>query len=114
MQNPGMAGTPPLADAMPDDDAGCPEGCIPIPLAALAQPNDKEQMNTPGEGDAVTFQVDAVIDSVNGDTAYVKPSAVNGTPLEADDSAPDPTAQEDAGDLQEGSALRDQAQGMSQ
>lgn len=94
-----------------DTDEGCPEGCIPIPLAALAQPNDKEMMQNPGEGDAITFQVDAIIDSINGDTAYVKPSAVNGTPLEPD-AEPDVTQEEDQSDLSEGSDLRDQAAQM--
>ena len=67
-------------------------GGIPVPLSALAQPDDKEQMQTPSEGDSVSLQVDATILSIQGDTAIIKPSAINGQPLDEDgedESQPD-------------------------
>ena len=63
-----------------DEDEQEP-GELPIPLEALQQPDDSEQMQTPGEGDSVSFQVDAIVTRVEGEMAYVKPSAVNGHPL---------------------------------
>ncbi len=54
-----------------------------MPLKSLAQPDNQEQMNTPGVGDSVSMQVDATVTRIDGDNAYVKPSAVNGTPLDA-------------------------------
>lgn len=114
MQNPGMASSPSPSAMDAGGDAGCPDGCIPVPLSALAQPNNQEQMQTPQEGDAITFQVDATIDSINGETAYVKPSAVNGTPLEADDNEPSPDDESQEPDDGEGAALRGQADQMSQ
>lgn len=116
MQNPGAGKMPSMPPSDPSDaggDAGCPDGCIPVPLAALSQPDDQEQMQTPGQGDSITFQVDAVVDSINGETAYVKPSAVNGTPLAPDDE-PDPEGDPNAADDQEGQDLQQAAQGMSQ
>lgn len=85
-----------------------PPSEIPIPLAALSQPDDQEQMQTPKQGDSVDFQVTATVSRIEGDCAYVVPSAVNGQPLgdEGDEQTPDP-------DVQEESDLRQQAQGMS-
>lgn len=91
--------------AMDEDDNEQSPGELPIPIAALQQPDDSEQMQTPGEGDSVSFQVDAVITRIEGDCAYVKPSAVNGTPLPKDDAGQPP---EDA-DVAEGQTLRQTA-----
>lgn len=94
-------------NAQPDSDSQ-PQAEIPIPLAALSQPDDQEQMQTPKQGDSVDFQVTATVSRIDGETAYVLPQAVNGQPLddEEGEQAPDP-------DVQEESDLRQQAGQMS-
>lgn len=61
-------------------------------------------MQQPQEGDSVSFQVDAIITRVDGETAYVKPSAVNGKPLGGGDES-----QPEDDDAAEGAALRQTA-----
>jgi hypothetical protein len=78
-----------------------------IPLKALAQPNDEEQVQTPAEGDSVTFSVDATVIRIEGDKAIIKASAINGTPLDEE------PAESPAMDEQEGSDLRAMAQQSS-
>ncbi len=68
-----------------------PDGCVKIPLKALAQPDDKEQMQTPGEGDSVSFTVDGTIESIDGENAVVRPMNVNNTPLDENEGEPDGT-----------------------
>lgn len=83
---------------------------LPVPLTALAQPDDQEAMQTPSVGDSVSFQVDATITRIEGDQAFVKPTAINGTPLDNTDKSPTPDDQ----DAEEGSDLQAQASQMSQ
>jgi len=80
-----LTSQPPPA-AAPDTSGG-----LPVPLASLALPDDKEQMQTPAEGDSVSLQVDATIVSIQGDTAFIKPTAINGKSLddEAGEAVPD-------------------------
>src|SRR5437773_688040 len=54
---------------------------VPIPLAALAEPDDKEEMMNPEQGDIVDGQFEGKIVSVNGDVAMVAVTSVNGKPL---------------------------------
>lgn len=82
-------------------------GEIAVPLAALAQPDDQEALVTPGQGDAVSLQVDAQVVRVEGGMAFIKPTAVNGKPLE-DEAAEVP----EAADVAEGAELRGMAEGM--
>ena len=76
-----------------------------MPLKALAQPDDKEQLQTPAEGDSGSMTVDYTVLRIVGDQAFVQPTAVNGTSLdeEAAETPGDP-------DEAEGAALRDLAQ----
>jgi hypothetical protein len=77
-----------------------------VPLSALAQPDDKEQMQTPAEGDIVQLQVEATVVSIQGDTAIIKPTSINGNPLDEEGESPDNESQEmDSGGAE--SALRD-------
>lgn len=94
-----------------DADGGCPPGCQEIPLASLSQPDNSEAMQTPEVGDSGTMQVDFIVKGINGDSAYVKATAINGKPVEGDE--PDADDMADQSD-QEGDNLRDQAQQMSQ
>lgn len=91
---------------------GCPPGCLPVPLKALQQPNDMEQMQQPEEGDSVSLQVDAIVRGIEGEMAYIEPSAINGTPLDDEGNEPNPDDEQAAGDMQEGQDLRGQAGAM--
>lgn len=101
------------ASPPPTDDQA---GTVPIPLKALQQPGEDDQMQTPGVGDPVSFQTDATIVSIEGEMAMVKPSAVNGVPVgaaAADDEGPDDGDESgegaDTADDDEESALRGMA-----
>lgn len=71
--------------AMPMDDMpeAAPmarnEQCVPT--AALAMPDDTEQMNAPEVGDAVSYTVDGKVTRIEGDKTYVEPEMVNGKPM---------------------------------
>ena len=78
----------------------------------LAQPDDKEQMQTPAVGDSGTMTVDFTVTRVEGDNAYIKPNAINGQQIEAEEG--EGTPGEEEADAQEGSDLRGQAEQMSQ
>jgi hypothetical protein len=100
---------------MPNPDAAneANEG-FPVPLASLSQPDDTEKMVTPAEGDAVSMQVDATVVSVQGETAFIKPTAINGKPLEAQGEAKPAEAPEGApgGDLDQQEADLRKAMGQ--
>lgn len=91
---------------IPDEAAGG-MGEVCVPLASLAQPDDQEQLQTPAAGDVVSVQVDATLTRIEGENAYLKPTAVNGKPLEAEAAVP--PAGEPDGDEAEGAALRGMA-----
>lgn len=76
-------------------------GELPVPLAALAQPDDAEKMQTPAAGDTVSLQVDATVTRIEGELAYVRPTAVNGNPLD-EEAGENP----EAADEREGTELR--------
>lgn len=82
---------------------------LPVPLGALAQPDDAERMVTPEPGDAVTLTVEAKLVRVEGQTAFIEVTAVNGETLGGESAAP---AGEPDGDEAEASALRQMAGGM--
>lgn len=104
-ENPEVLDTAPAAEEMPPMPApmGAP-GELAVPLKALAQPDDAEQVNEPAQGDTVSFTVDAQIVRIVGDVAYIKPMAVNGTTLE------DETAETVPDDEAEGMSLRGMAE----
>lgn len=55
---------------------------LPVPLATLAQPDDQERLQNPGQGDVVQLQVEATVLRIEGDTAFIQPKAINGQTLE--------------------------------
>lgn len=65
-------------------------GCMTVPLAALAVPGEDDSTSQPVPGDRVSYQVDGVVESVNGDQAEVRPSAINGNPVGEPESAEAP------------------------
>lgn len=114
-QNPGMAGEQMPSDMdSGGDDSQCPDGCIPVPLSSLAQPDNSEQMQTPAKGDTISLQVDAIIQNVQGEVAYIQPLAVNGQSLDEENEQPSPEDDDQSSDAQEGSDLQGMAQQMSQ
>jgi len=52
-----------------------------VPIAALAVPGEDDAMSTPTAGDRVSYQVDGVVESLDGETAQVRATAINGTPI---------------------------------
>lgn len=89
--------------SVPASDMGGPNAAMEmcVPLSSLNQPDEQENMQAPGPGDPVTMTVEGTISRVEGDNAYVTPSAVNGNKVEA------PAAPQD-----EESQLRGMAAGM--
>src|SRR5436853_7861392 len=75
--------TPPAADLAEEKPAQASAGEVCIPSKALAMPDENEQMANPTPGDPVTFQVEGKVTRVVGENTYVKPTSVNGEPLDA-------------------------------
>lgn len=66
-----------------------------VPLAALSQPDESDSMQTPQVGDAISMTVDATVVKITGDTAFIRPTAINGTSLNADQNATTPESTDD-------------------
>lgn len=103
------------------DDGGTGSGKLYVPLASLATPDQGERMQTPEVGDSGSLQMDYTVESVEGDQACIKPTAVNGNMLPtADDTESAPEDQTDSNDGTSpetsamGDQLRQQAGAMSQ
>lgn len=79
-----------------------------VPLAALQQPDDTEQMITPEVGDMVTYTVEGRVARVEGETASVTVESVNGKPIHSEGEAL-PQQRPTEGGLQ---ALEQEAKGM--
>lgn len=94
----------------PDADEGMSEGDVCVPLKALTQPDQQDQIQTPAVGDSGTMTVDYTVTRIEGDNAYVKPNSVNGTALD-DGAAEEPTPDSEGGP-DEGDNLRAEAQTM--
>lgn len=73
-----MGGGKPPGEA--GEHAGC---CMTVPVSALTVPDEQDQPSAPAVGDRVSYQVDGVVESVNGEQAEVRATAINGTPLAA-------------------------------
>lgn len=95
---------PPTAGQDAPPMPGMPSSGLSVPLAMLATPDDKENMETPAVGDAGTCTVEYTVDSIDGQNATITPTAINGKPL-GEDAAANP---QDA-DMQEESSLRGMA-----
>lgn len=84
------------------------EDCVPV--SALAQPGEDEQMNPPGIGDVVQYQKEGKVTRIEGDNAYVKVQAVNGKPVTAEDAktkdTPEMNSNNEFAQLQEAAAGR--------
>lgn len=99
--------TPPAASApalptLPDDpaeEAGEPGG-MEIPLDALGQPDDKDQINPPEVGDTVDFSVSGKVTRIDGTTAFVQPSTINGKDVAATAPAGAPGGGDDLASLE--------------
>ena len=83
-------------------------GEICVPLSSLAQPDANDQMQTPEEGDTVTMQVEATVDHIEGNDAYIKPTSINGNAIPEN-----PADQADASDDEEPSDEADEAEGRA-
>lgn len=83
---------------------------ITVPLTSLAQPDDKEAMQTPAKGDSVSFQGQATVTDIVGENAVISLTAINGNDLEGGEGTPDEESS-DVGDLDEQEANLRQAMG---
>jgi hypothetical protein len=80
-----------------------------IPLNALAMPDDQEQMQAPQVGDEVNYQVTGKVVSIDGNTATVQKTSINGEPVGSDDEErSEPQGDTDDEDA-EAAGLRNQA-----
>lgn len=80
------------------------EQCVPV--SALQQPDDTEQLVTPEVGDAVSYTVGGKISRIEGDKAYVTVETANGKPI-ADEPENEPNADDGL------AALQQEAEGMT-
>lgn len=69
------------ADEAAEGEAPMAPGELCVPLAALAQPDEQEQMQPPAPGDKATAQIDYTVTRVEGDNAYITLDGVNGQPI---------------------------------
>jgi hypothetical protein len=84
-----------------------------VPISALQMPDDQEQMQPPEVGDEVNYQVAGKVVSIDGDTAQVKRTSINGQPVDdGSDTAPD--NDQDPNEDADEKALQTEAQGLDQ
>lgn len=99
-----MSGSPAGADAKPSSSPNLDS----IPLDTLQMPDESEQMQPPEVGDEVNYTVTGKVVSIEGGTAKVQKTAINGQAVDADgdtDNSPENEGAEDQ-------ALRDEAGAM--
>lgn len=85
-----------------------------VPLDFLAMPDDSEQMQPPEVGDEVNYQVTGKVVAIEGNSAKVERTSINGQDLpgQDDDDSDNGQGDEQSGDDNEAQGLRDQAGGM--
>lgn len=94
-ESPDLAGPgTPAAAPGPEPDSDDREQCVPV--AALAMPDDQEQMAPPEVGDKVSYQVEGTVTRVEGDEAYVQPESINGQEVGPKEAEPTPDEQDQA------------------
>jgi len=71
--------------------AGGMEICVP--LDSLKTPNENDQLETPEVGDQPVLTVEGTITRIEGNNAYIKPSAVNGQKIEQKETPMDEESQ---------------------
>lgn len=86
-----------------------------VPLNLLSMPDDQEQMQPPGVGDVVNYQVTGKVVAIEGDFARVQRQSINGQELpgtgDQDEDENDADANQSA-DGDEASSLRNSAAGI--
>ena len=98
-------GMPPLPqDPMLSMMGSANEQCVPV--AALQQADDADQLVTPEVGDVVSYTVEGKISRIEGDKAYVTVETANGKPV-ADEQNETPDGDEGL------AALQQEAEGMT-
>lgn len=83
-----------------------------VPLDALAEPDDQEQMAAPEVGDSVNYQVQGKVTRIEGNRAYVEPESINGKPVDDGDEQSEGEAGEQGPREGDYSQLEDQANQM--
>ena len=106
--SPNSLPTLPNADATSKPAAA--EDCVPLSALAMPDSENGDQMASPEVGDKVTYSIDGTVTRIEGSNAYVKRDSVNGEPV--DEKADSEDAGDQSSESSDGSALRDEAQGM--
>lgn len=99
-----MADTPETPVA-PEQGGGMKEVCVPI--SSLAQSGEGDTMETPQEGDRVSFSVEGNVSRVDAQNAYVTMDTVNGEKLPEGEAEPpdeESALRDSAGQMDEGQA----------
>lgn len=100
--------SPDVMIAMKADHGGdMQEDCVPI--SALSQPGEDDQMNPPAQGDLVQYQKEGTVTRIEGENAYVKVNSVNGKPVSAEAAKTKDTPEQD--DNREFAQLQEEAAG---
>lgn len=107
-----------MTDTMPMMDEAPPAAPMPasaedrVPVAALAMPDENEQMTEPEVGDKVSYTIEGTVSRVEGANAWVKRETVNGQPVDTGPAKPEtPPENEPGGD--ELASLEDEAKKVS-
>lgn len=98
-------GMPPLPQEPTMSMMDSNEQCVPV--AALQQPDDSDQLVTPEVGDLVSYTVEGKISRIEGDKAYVMVETANGKSI--DDEKNETPDEDNAGYA----ALEKEAEGMT-
>lgn len=79
-----MTPAAPLPPDAADDGGGAMAGGMDmcVPLDSLKEPDEQQQMQSPEVGNPVVMTVEGTISRIEGQNAYVTPSAVNGQKLD--------------------------------
>lgn len=83
-----------------------------VPLNLLSMPDDQEQMQPPGVGDVVNYQVTGKVVAIEGDMAKVERQSINGQDLPEADTGDGSSEMGDGSGEDSGQGLRDQAAGI--
>lgn len=89
----------------PDGDEMC------VALKSLALPDEGDNLQNPTIGDVVNFTVDGKITRIEGDKAYIEPTAVNGEPVSEAEETEGPSLDDQQAALSQQAAQLDQTGG---
>lgn len=90
---PDMPPEAPETGGEPDGDGMAP-GLLCVPLEALGQPDEHDQVNTPEVGDKGQASIEYSVAKIEGPNAYLKLDAINGKTIEEPQGPPTDDAEQ--------------------